>query len=95
MLCAKADLVLERMKYVTKKNKVMRTTTTQRTIADYGPELKLCGAQLEPSMQKKNQSSRHQFMITASKVLEKNVLNKNIVVYNKKILLSPNLVLRH
>lgn len=72
------------------------TTTTQRTIADYGPELKLCGAQLEPSMQKKKpQSSRHQFMITASKVLEKNVLNKNIVVYNKKILLSPNLVLRH
>ena len=54
MLCAKVDLVLERIKYVTKKIKVMRTTTTtQRTIADYGPELKLCGAQLEPSMQKK------------------------------------------
>lgn len=47
--------MLERIKYVTKKIKVMRTTTTtQRTIADYGPELKLCGAQLEPSMQKKN-----------------------------------------
>lgn len=45
--------MLERMKYVTKKIKVMRTTTTtQRTTADYGPELKLCGAQLKPSMKK-------------------------------------------